>query len=149
MKRAAMLVSYLFCYAGSSLAQSNERQLAPSSVGKVHLGMTVDSLYEAYGRENVRLIDRGGEGGFNPAVQVFHPSEPQELIGVADVGLFCGAYRLTGISVASPQFRTSDGLGVWSTVGEVKRKQPTAKMNRDASALSLSGVSLRPPPRSL
>lgn len=131
MKRLAIVAAYLILCAARGSAQTSEWRLAPSQAGRIYLGMTVDSLYAAYGRENVKLVDRFAEGGFTPAVQVFSASASQALIAVADIGPLCGSYRLTAISVLSPEFRTEDGLGVWSTVGEVRRKQPAAKLNRE------------------
>lgn len=117
--------------AGRRSAQSGEWLLTPSRAGKIVVGMTVDALYSAYGRENVTLVALFPEGMFTPAVQVFVPSEPGAPIAIANINQVCGQFRVTGISIVSPRLRTRDGLGVGSTVAEVRRRQPTAKLNRE------------------
>src|SRR5262245_1967308 len=128
---AFYLVISLVISAGRGSAQSAEWLLTPSRAGNIVVGMTVDALYSAYGRENLRLVALVSEGEFTPAVQVFVPSEPGAPIAVANFNQVCGQFRITGISIVSPRLRTRDGLGVGSTVGEVRRRQPTAKLNRE------------------
>src|SRR4051812_26803644 len=81
--------------------QSVEWQLAPARAGKIAIGMTVDSLYAVYGRENTHLTDLYNEGMFTPALQLFVPSQPGAPVAIAQLREFCG-FRVSSISAVSP-----------------------------------------------
>ena len=111
--------------------QQAERLLTGERAGKIALGMTVDAVYAAYGRENVALVDLYGEGHFTPAIQIFLPSERGTPVAVATIAAVCGRYVVMGVSVSSAYFRTGDGLGVGSTLREVRQRYPGARINRE------------------
>ena len=116
----------------ASFGQANDWLLTPSRAGKVIIGMTVEELYTAYGRSNVRLVDLYGEGMFYPALQVYAEFEQGAPILVARIGDICHRQRVIGIDIHSVRFRTADGLGVGATVGEVRKLYPSARLNREA-----------------
>jgi len=131
MKRLiSVTLGIALCASGAS-AQSSDSLLAPGRAGRVTIGMIVEDVYAAFGRENVKLIDLYSEGMFTPAVQIFVAPDRAVPIVVANIDQVCGRYRITGISALSPRFRTVDGLGVGSTVGEIRKRQPTAKPSRE------------------
>jgi hypothetical protein len=115
----------------SGSAQSSEWLLSASRADRIVLGMTVDQLYAAYGRDNVKLVDLYGEGMFTPALQVFKPSDRGAPFAVALINQICGNFRVTGFTAYSPMLRTVDGLGVGSTVAEVRKRFPSAELNRE------------------
>jgi hypothetical protein len=124
-------VALCLILAGSTLpGQAPEWQLAPARAGKVVIGMTVDSLIALFGRENTRLVDLGNEGMFTPAIQIFLPSESGAPIAVARINEICD-FRVTGVSAVSPRWRTIDGLGVGSTVADVRKRYPAARMSHE------------------
>ena len=131
MKYFAVIAVSLMACPNRALAQPAERLLTPTSAGNIVVGMSVDELYAAYGRENVKLVDLFGEGTFTPAVQVFLPAQRAMPLASAHVDKVCGEFRITGISTENALLRTVDGLGVGSTVSEVRRLYPNAKLSRE------------------
>jgi hypothetical protein len=131
MKLLTIAVACLPLFSRPALAQASEWLLSSSRAGKITLGMTVDDLYNAYGRENLKLVDLFGEGMFTPALQVYIPSEPGAPIAVAIINQVCGYFRVSGFMALSPLFKTAEGVGVGSTVPEVRKRYPTASMNRE------------------
>ena len=114
-----------------SAGQANEWLISGSRVGKAAIGMSVDALYSVYGRDNVRLVDLFGEGMFNPALQIYLPFEQGAPALVASIAHVCGQFRVSAVAVHSARYRTADGVGVGSTVAEVRRHYPDARASRE------------------
>ncbi|MDE2887800.1 MAG: hypothetical protein OXR72_06265 [Gemmatimonadota bacterium] len=101
--------------------------LSKHKVGLLKLGKgsSVDELYWKYNdsREHcamVRLINRNFEGSFTKGIQVY--------MGDCDIPAFVVSFRqqrgseeLTGATVYSRMFRAAHGIGVGSTLGELRR----------------------------
>lgn len=115
-----------------SVVAQTTRDSTPSSfvlsagrAGSFELGMTVDELIAQVGREHVRLVAKFPEGMFQPEVE-------GDLVGFAGGPALvapirewpCGLFALWGISVHDPRFRTANGLGVGSTLGDLRRNYP-------------------------
>ena len=111
--------------------QSVDALLVPGRADKVRNGMKVESLFDLYGAANVRLVQESSEGTSFPVVQVYTASEPTAPAIVARILQRCGRSYVSGITVHSPAFRTPEGLGVGSTVGEIRRRFPRASLNRE------------------
>lgn len=113
------------------VAQPDSLRILDDRVGSVIVGMSIDSLYRAVGRERTRLIDRFREGLFDPALEIRlgSPASPPTMI--AEV-LFspCGA-RVGRIEVYDPQYHTASGLHVGSTLAEVQRQHPVSISNEE------------------
>lgn len=123
---------------GTTRAQSDDWLVTQTRAGKIRLGMRVDDLYNAYGKENVRLVDLYAEGIFTPAMQVFETPASDDPIAEAQIQQICGQFRVITIHVLGPPFRTREGLGVGSTVSEVRKRFPDAKVNREVMPSLLS-----------
>ena len=131
MRHFAVVAVCLTACIGPLPAQSAERLLTSTRAGHVVLGMAVEALYSMYGRDNVKLVDLYGEGTFTPAVEIFLPGHRAVPIATGHVDKVCGEFRITRISTESPLLRTAEGLGVGSTVSDVRRLHPTAQFNRE------------------
>src|SRR5215216_5222345 len=107
--------------AGALAAAQNARfLLLPGRAGSLSIGAPVDSLLRTAFR--TRLVDLSLEGHFSPAIEIDLPDGSASPALVARISqLPCWDFRVSGISVYDPRFRTSEGLGVGSTVGELRR----------------------------
>ena len=96
--------------------------------GQFELGMTADEVYRAAGKERVQLAATF-EGMFQPVLQIEIPGLTAKPALTAPIREWpCSEVAVWGISVHDARFRTKSGLGVGSTLGEVKRVHPAAKV---------------------
>jgi hypothetical protein len=96
--------------------------------GRFVLGMSVDEVVRAVGLENVRLVATFPEGLFQPELQITLPGYTKGPALSGPIREFpCREFALWGISVDDPRFRTSDGLGPGSTLGDVNKRYPSAR----------------------
>jgi len=108
--------------AAASSAQEANFRLSDGRAGIFELGATVDEVYRLVGRERVRLVDVFGEGHFTPAIEIRLLGAKVAPSIVAHISEFpCSEWAIYGITVLDPRFRTSEGIGVGSTVGELRR----------------------------
>jgi hypothetical protein len=103
--------------------------LERARAGRFELGMSVDDVIKLVGRENARLVATFPEGHFQPELQIHDPAFPAGPAMTAPILQGpCGEFALWGVSVRDPRFRTANGLGVGSTVAEIKKFYPSAKI---------------------
>ncbi len=123
-RQVALLATALFAVAlnpATVQAQGTNLVLAPGRAGMLELGATVDEIYRLVGRERVRLVDVSAEGHFTPAIEIRLPGAkvaPSIVARIREVP--CLEFAIDGISVLDPRFRTSEGIGAGSTVGELR-----------------------------
>jgi hypothetical protein len=99
--------------------------LTAGKAGSFELGMTVDELIAQVGREHVRLVAKFPEGMFQPELEVDLPGFTKGPALVAPIREWpCVQFALWGISVHDPRFRTANGLGAGSTLGDLRRHYP-------------------------
>ena len=96
--------------------------LSKNTVGPTKTGSSVDALFRRYGRDAIQLVDLRLEGSFTPALQVYingkqrdDPAFVAEFEWSRQVGW--GIYR---IEVLDLRFKTSRGIGIGSTLGELR-----------------------------
>jgi hypothetical protein len=96
--------------------------LQPGRAGAIEVGMTVDRLYELAGRGKTQLVDLFLEGMFSPAIVVHVAGSSVERPLVAHIREApCNDFRVDGISVYDPRYRTREGIGVGSTLADLRR----------------------------
>lgn len=99
-----------------------EFELSKEKAGLITAGMPIDELYVAVGRSNTKLVDRFAEGLFTPAIEIYlsegaktKPSVVTEVVGQSPT------FRVGRITVYDVRFKTEKGVGVGSTLGEIRR----------------------------
>jgi hypothetical protein len=126
-----MLFSVRMCVfvviASTALAPGDKSQtmdflIEPGKAGRFEIGMTVDEIYQRVGRDNVRLVDLFAEGMFVPVLQIRVPGSKVQPSITAEIREWpCAEFSIWRMSVDDPRFQTSEGLGVGSTLGEMRQ----------------------------
>ena len=123
-------VAALFTLAAAAGAAQSAQQTSPSAdyllmtgrAGRIELGMSVDEVYQLFGRDNVSLVAEFREGMFSPVLKVrISGATAIPAISIDIREWPCGEFSVWGIVVFEPRFRTQDGFGVGSTAGELRR----------------------------
>jgi len=96
--------------------------LESGKAGPFEVGATVEEIYNLVGRDHVRLVDLFNEGMFTPALAIQAPGSNTEPTIVAHIREWpCAQFSVSGIEVYDRRFRTREGLGIRSTLGELRR----------------------------
>lgn len=95
--------------------------LSPGRAGRIQIGMTVDSLYLIYPRNQAKLIDLNLEGFFTPAIEWTVPGFTGKKASVIlEIG-WNRTWIINRITVIDTRFRTVTGIGVGSPLGDLRR----------------------------
>jgi hypothetical protein len=87
-------------------------------------------------------IDQAKEGHFSPAIEIDIPGASISAPIIADFSADrCGGgFAVSGITVFDPKFRTSDGLGVGSTLGQLRQVRSVRVSHEEGVSAIVQGV---------
>lgn len=109
--------------AGASSSPDADFVLSAGRAGLIEGGATVDEVYKLVGKERVHLVDLYKESLFSPAIEIALYGQSVSGALVADIDKWpCGEFAVQGIEVRDPRYKTRDGLGVGSTLADVRAK---------------------------
>lgn len=96
--------------------------------GAFTVDMTVDDALAIVGRENTKLSADYAEGMFGPQIEIRLPGFAKGPAITAPIGNMCGYPSLAGLMVFDPRYKTSHGIGVGSTLADIRKYKPSAKI---------------------
>lgn len=95
--------------------------LSKGKAGPISSGMTVDELYAKVGRTNTKLVDLQLEGFFSPAIELYlNPNQRTKPSLVAEITGQYSTFRIDRVTINDPRFKTVNGIGIGSTLGEIR-----------------------------
>lgn len=119
---AQFALDFLILMANVADAQENAFLLAKGKAGLIEVGMTIDAAQAKYGREATKLVAHYPEGMFTPLLEVYLPGQTSTTAPALLLGIDLeNEWIVDGIGVNDARFRTREGIGVGSTLGEVRR----------------------------
>jgi hypothetical protein len=113
---------------GAQVPPKDSFILERGRAGQFEIGMTVDEVNKIAGRERVRAVTSHRAAESRPALDIRitgFTTGPALRISLTRICAPLGAWW---IEVHDPRFRTRNGLGVGSTLGDVRRLYPGANV---------------------
>ncbi|HEY3518055.1 MAG TPA: hypothetical protein VGL98_13490 [Gammaproteobacteria bacterium] len=116
--------------------------LDEGSAGEIKLGMSVDQVAALVGQEWLTLRATFPEGRFQPVLDIASPwvDNGPALTARISPSSRCFGYFVGSISVFDRRFKTAEGVGPGSTLGELR-----SAYGSDALRLSVGGEEGSPP----
>ncbi len=96
--------------------------LSKDKVGEIEIGMTIDALHTKYEPRLTRLIARYPEGMFSPVLGIYINGQSPDVEPSITVTIDKKDDWIVGsIYVKDKRFRTLQGIGIGSTLSEVRK----------------------------
>jgi hypothetical protein len=131
-RNALFKIAFICAAFASGIAQENRSSdnflLDRHKAGYLEIGMDVDSVYNIYGLDNIKIVDLQSEGAFSPAIRIFMNGGPDSSASLVAV-IECQnkfEWLIHSIGVYDNRFRTKEGIGAGSTLGDLRK---TYKVN--------------------
>lgn len=95
-------------------------QIDTRRLGPVKIGESIYDVYDRFSPEDRELFDMQLEGTLSPALRLTLPGASTKGSVIAEIGARDNQLVISRISITDPAFRTDKGIGVGSTVGELR-----------------------------
>ena len=110
----------LFTISPMQTTVDSQFSVSKGRVGSVHIGMTIPELLKLYDSTHIEFGELNSEGNSTPAVKVTYGEQKESFLtllyeGENDRGI------VLRITLYNKRFRTSKGISVGSTLGELRR----------------------------
>src|SRR5262245_57858390 len=128
---AALLVGLASAVVRASglAAQAPNGRLESGRAGQFEVGQPVDDIMGLAGQQHVRLVNLDLEGQFTPAIEIRLADAQSTPSLVAQIREWpCPGFQVWNLMVYDRRFRTVDGIGVGTTLRELRRRYPRLKL---------------------
>jgi hypothetical protein len=120
--RFSIALSCLALFSGGVRSDAQDNYLlGKNRAGQVELGMTIDELHTRYEPSSTKLVATYSEGMFAPVLEIYPKGStknggPQLVIAIDKDR----EWIVDSIKVNDARFRTAKGIGVGSTLGDIR-----------------------------
>ena len=135
MTRVALLIAVTLI--GQAGTDSKVPPIGPHGVGAVIIGADAQTVYEAFAADRRSLVDLGHEGQLSPALFLRFGSLTQHDGIIAELAPERGQMVVWRIQVRDPAFKTLKGIGVGSTVGQLRAAYKPGQVIAGEGAVAL------------
>jgi hypothetical protein len=141
MKKAisVLLLSLMLILIGTNQTKVDDEFLISNyKVGKIDLGLSVDSLYSRYDKKNTKLVDLFLEGMFAPAIELYIDGYKEKIKPSLIAEISNVKFSIYRISIYDKRFKTNENIGVGSTLGDIRKTYEIKSIGFGESALYVS-----------
>jgi hypothetical protein len=135
MTRVALLIAVTLI--GQAGTDSKVPPIGPHGVGAVTIGADAQTVYEAFAADRRSLVDLAHEGQLSPALFLRFGSLTQRDGIVAELAPERGQMVVWRVQVRDPAFKTLKGIGVGSTVGQLRAAYKPGQVIAGEGAVAL------------
>lgn len=135
-----LLTGDLALTCGPSQTVAAPFHLERGRVGSIELGEPIGAVYERVGRERIRLVARFPEGMFQPVLEITLPGsdvDPALVVEIREAP--CPQFSVSAIDVFDRRFRTKEGLGIGSSLRELRVSYQTEIASGEGKTYALTG----------
>jgi hypothetical protein len=117
------LIILLFTSVGAQIVKGQDSfLLSKNKAGGIEIGMTIDALHTKYEPRLTKLTAQYPEGMFSPLLEIYLNGKLQNVEPSITVAIDKeNAWIVGGIRVKDKRFKTSKGIGIGSTLGEIRK----------------------------
>ena len=96
--------------------------LSKNKAGEIEIGMTIDALHTKYESRLTKLTAQYAEGMFSPLLEIYLNGKPHNVGPSITVAIDKeNDWIVSGIFVKDKRFKTSKGISIGSTLGEIRK----------------------------